>query len=251
MTYPKLSIVMPGIRVYNWDAVYQSIIKSFSGHFELIIVGPYQLTPTLQSHYNVKHVKDYGSPMRASQIGATLAEGEFITWTADDGVFLPGQLDALLTSFAAPDPPNVVIGKYTEGGDLHDDSYYLLGNAYPRTPYIDPSWWIFNLAVMRTHHFLELGGWDCRFEACPCGHADLAVRAQRDGSKVHFHKEAVLQCSHMPGTTGDHAPIHYAQTEHDSALYYEIHNDPRNVSRIAIPMDNWRNAPSVWTRRFT
>ena len=76
MEKPEISIILPGIRPYNWSKLYDSIVKSTTRRFELIVVGPYRPPDMLQNDiYNFKYVKDYGSPMRASNIGALLCEG--------------------------------------------------------------------------------------------------------------------------------------------------------------------------------
>ena len=96
-----LSIIMPGIRPQNWDAVYNSILNSTKRTFELIIVSPFSLTPYLASQGNVKYVKDFGNPTRASCIGATLAEGKYIDPSmADDALFLENAIDKNLDSTA-------------------------------------------------------------------------------------------------------------------------------------------------------
>jgi hypothetical protein len=75
----KLSIIMPAIRSDKWQKVYDSIQLDFP--WELIIVAPYD-NHTLPRH-NVKYIQDFGSPVRASCIGANLANGKYLTWIAD------------------------------------------------------------------------------------------------------------------------------------------------------------------------
>lgn len=169
---PEISITMGGIRPERWEKVYDSIVRSTHRTFELIIVGPYGLTPALQEKRNVKYVKDFGSPMRAYNIAAELAEGKVITWHADDGLFFDEALDEgvdLLYSMG-DNEKNVVIAKYFEGqnysgADAHPDAYYKLCNAYPRSPYIPVDWWIFNIAIMHRSFYERLGGFDCKFQS--------------------------------------------------------------------------------------
>jgi hypothetical protein len=54
----------------------------------------------------------------------------------------------------------------------------------------------------------------------------------------------------MPGTTGDHAPVHYAQTENDEMLFAVVYSNINSTTRKSIDFDNWQKAPSVWERRF-
>ena len=204
------------------------------------------------------------NPVRASQLASLVAEGKFLTWAADDGVYLEGALDRTIDYLE--NKPNksikdVVINNYFEDGTLacptpnttlaaESEDFLRLKVAYPYGSFIPDDWYIFNVATMYTEFFYELGGYDCRFEACPFAHSDLAARAQRSDAEVHVHNEAMLDCEHMPGTTGYHAPVHFAQLTHDQQLYSEIYDDPQSVNRTNIDLENWRLAPSVWERRF-
>lgn len=247
---PVLSIILPSIRNYNWNKVIDSIENNCKCSWELIICGPF---PNQQTN-NIKIIEDFGSPTRASQIAATLAEGKIITWTADDGVYINDGLTKAVDLMMEKEkvvPCPVVTAKYTEGdGIIHPDSYYKLVNAYPNCPCIDRSWWILNVGFLFRDDFFELGGWDCKYECCPLAHADLAVRAQGAGLPVYMlnSNEAILECSHTPGTTGDHAPVHFGQTEHDEGEYRNHYN--KGIIQPNIPLSNWRNSPAIWKRRF-
>jgi len=248
-----ISVLLPAIRKDNWVKLYNSLKESTSRNFELIIIGPYSLPPELQNIKCIKYIKDYGNPVRASQIGAMVAEGKYITWAADDGVFLEGALERAIDYLESkPDKhmKDVVINNYFEAGKVLPEHVLKLKVAYPHGNFIPDDWYIFNVATMHTDFFYELGGYDCRYEACPFAHSDLAVRAQRSGAEVHVHNEAMLRCGHMPGTTGDHAPIHFAQLTHDQQLYTDTYDNPRSVDRINIDLENWKDAPSIWERRF-
>jgi len=239
-----LSIILPSIRPHNLDKLYHSIICDC---FELIIISPYDLPDCLKQYKNIKYVRDFGSPVRASQIGATLAEGKYITWMADDGVYI-NSLDNIIKMLNNDDnTKNVVCCKYTEGdGIVHNDNYYLLQNAYPYVSCVKSNWWIFNLGIMHTSYFNSLGGWDCSFETTALSHADLALRAQLDNASVNMLQTVLIECTHMPNITGDHAPVHYAHTEHD-ANFYSIKNQH---PQIKIDINNWKNSPKIWSRRF-
>jgi hypothetical protein len=246
----KLSIVLPAIRVDRWDALYNSIQVDFP--FELIIVSPYALTPYLQSRDNVKYIRDWGSPMRASCLGANIAEGKYLTWAADDGVFFSETIKKAVNILDNDiNGRLVVVTKYLEAcSEVHPDWYYQLTIAYPKSPYIPDSWKIFNCAFLHTEYYQYLGGWDCIFEACPLGHADLAARAQRDGCTTTLIQDPLLDCTHMPGASGDHGPVYFAHIQNDDPLYSRIYNSPDCVHRVQIDINNWRKAPRRWSRRF-
>lgn len=244
---PKLSIVMPAIRINQWKKVYDSIQLDFP--WEIIIVSPYDYPAGLLPTHNVKYVKDMGSPMRASCIGASLAEGRYFTWIADDGIVIS---ETIKNAIAILDNDIngrlVVVTKYLEAcSEVHPDSYYKLTNAYPKSPYISDDWWIFNTAIMHTDYYDYLGGWDCIFETNAIGHADLAVRAQRDGCATIMLPEPLLNCSHGHE---DHKPIEEGHVNNDEPIYKSIYNSSDCMNRTKININNWKKTPMVWNRRF-
>lgn len=254
MTKPEISILMPGIRPQNWDAVYDSILTSTKRSFELIIVSPYALPPKLLEAKNVKYVKDFGSPVRASQIGATLAEGTYFVHTADDALFIPEALDKnidLLVSMGGS-IKDVVVAKYYEGQNgtskpLQPDSYFTLGGStWTKTKYIPDNWWLFNVALMYRDYFEELGGWDCAFEGTFYSHCDLAIRSQHDGATVKMSDFPLLDCDHGQS---DHPPIESAQTLSDKPLYFAKYDNYNHIQTITAT-SNWKSAQQVWSRRF-
>jgi len=250
-----LSIILPGIRPHKWLKLYESIVASFSGAFELIFIGP-ENSNDLIKFPNVRFIKDYGSPMRASQIGAVTAQGKILTWAADDCLYEKGSLDKAYGKIIGTEYKNVVTGKYTEGENPADwkiqlsYDYQRINFSYPKTKYVEDHWLIFNVALMHNQYFRELGGWDCQFEACPIGHTDLAVRAQRNRSQVFLLDDKILSCEHMPARSGDHGPVHDAHVEHDEPIYKDIYGSAACLDRISIDLENWRRAPAQWKRRF-
>lgn len=241
-----LSIILPSIRPHNLEKLYNSIRCR---DFELVIVSPYDLPENLKQHKNIKYVRDWGSPARAQQIGAVVSEGDIITWMADDAVYIR-ELDSLVDDLRTKHEKTVFCYKYSEGGSLiYHDECYKLKNVYPdykRIPYVKDNWWIFNVSFMHRSFFDELGGWDCEYEATSPAHTDLALRAQVDGAEAFMFNMSILECTHMMTTTGDHAPIHYAHTQHDEELYCTKNQNPT----VRIALDNWKRAPKVWARRF-
>lgn len=253
----QLSVICPGIRTTNWSKLYKSIGDSFSGKWELLFVGPYNLPDELKTKDNIQFICDWGSPIRAQQIGLTYAKGEWITWAADDGFYLPGALDIgfeLLDNYKM-DYKILVMGKYLEGdGDTEHmkekDYYYLSNHEASESPYL-PGWYLMlNVGIVSTKLLKEVGGWDCSFQACPMGYNDLAIRLQNYGVKFLVQNEIMFKCGHMPGTTGDHGPIHWAQLENDQPLFKKIYSVPDCIKRTKIDLNNWMNSPERWLRRF-
>lgn len=255
---PELSIVLPAIRQDRWDNLYDSILGATKRTFELIICSPLPLTPKLQALPNVKYVKDLGSPTRASNIAAMLAEGELITWIADDATLIPDSLDKNIDFLNEKSKhyKTVVMIKYFEGKNgtekaVLPDSYFLLNSSGNASPYIPNDWVLFNHVIMYRAFFDELGGWDNEFEACPMAHNDFAIRAQASGADVHLSPFPCLDCDHMEGDTGDHRPIYLIQTFSDQPKYQKRYRDPNWEERpTRLWFLSWKQYPAIWTKRF-
>lgn len=258
----KLSCLVPGIRTANWRKLYDSIGASCTKYdWEVIFVGPYPLPDNMKGLPNALWIEDWGSPIRCQQIALLAAQGEYVTWAADDGTFVPGALDIGFSFLhghnGITNPKIVVSGKYTEGnGDtspMRGNDYYVLSNHdasgnmdYPKT-YI-----MLNVGLVNRKLLYEIGGWDCSFEVCPMAYNDLAVRLQNYGCQFILQNELMFTCSHTPNREGDHAPIHDAQVYFDQPLFikhYGKRENPRPV-RTTIQLSNWLNAPDRWDRRF-
>lgn len=252
MTY-DLTVLVPGIRPQNWWALFKSIEASTKRTFEMIVISPYDLPKEFWNVNNVKAIKDYGSPIRCQQRGLTEAQGNWITWAADDGVFLPEMLDQAFD--VIEDYKTVVMGKYTEGDHFHplmlEKEYYRLryheGLAYETIP---KNYYMLNVGIISKQLLLEIGGWDCQFEVCPMAYIDLAIRVQRLGIVFKHQNKIMFKCSHTPNHEGDHGPIHDAQQQHDEPLFRTMYKNPSITERKEIDINNWKKVPEIWTRRF-
>jgi hypothetical protein len=255
MVEPKLTVLVPGIRVVNWYNLYQSVIDSFHGEFEIIFIGPYPPGAILQGEHNVRWIQDWGSPTRCQQIGLLQASGRFVTWAADDGVFLHGALDRAFELMEGKTNA-LVMGKYIEGADntqmpMSEDAYYILNNHdASRLDRLGKKYWMLNCGLVSKDMLLKYGGWDCQFEVCPMAYNDLAIRLQNAGIEFIIQNVVMYTCSHSPGTMGDHAPVHFAQIEHDQPLFNKIYDRPDANERKIIPIDTWEQSPERWERRF-
>lgn len=254
MTKPIISVLLPSIRYFYLEKFVESLDNACTKYFwELIIVGPYPLPKNLDSAANIRYIKDFGSPNRCQQIAAYNATGKYLVNGADDGLWVNGAIDELL-NFAGDvckTPKDVITTKYCENDLIvQPDSYYKINNAYPRSPHVDDSWWIFNSLLIQREYFEYLGGWDSIFQTTCFAHADLAIRGYRDGANVHLFPKSIINCTWQEGYTGDHGPVAKAFEEHDSPLYKNIYNDPNCINRIRIPFDNWKRVSSIWQYRF-
>lgn len=249
----KLSVLCPAIRPINWERLFYSIEKSFSGDFELILISPLDLPEELRNEPRIKLIKSFASPMVCQQMALIEARGEYITWAADDGVFCDGALDLAFSKLDG-DYKTVIMGKYIEGDQfgtsMLNNEYYILSNHKASNfSFIEPGRWMLNVGIVSKKVLEEVGGWDCEFEVCPMAFNDLSIRLQRYGCKYIIQDEIMFRCSHMGGTSGDHAPIHNAQIQHDEPLFWEKfrHN---GHTRIKIDINNHEKQSKVWKRRF-
>lgn len=256
MNKPELSILLPSIRPQNLEVLYESILSSTKRTFELIVVGPYPLPKKLQDLKNVKYVKDFGSPTRCTNIAFQLSEGQIITDVADDALYLPNSLDESIDLlYSMPyDYKNVVIHSYYESqGRVNEhfqgESYYKLNGAdCSRSKYIPDDWWIFNSFVMYREFFEIMGGLDCTYEATAMAHLDQAVRYQKEGAIVQLAKTPITSCDHGQS---DHGPIEVGQIHFDQPLYQLKYGNPSWVmNEMMMDINNWKNSPTVWERRF-
>jgi hypothetical protein len=254
---PEISIVMPAIRTDNWIRVYESIQNSTNRNFELIIGSPYELPVELRGYKNIKIVKDWGSPTRASQIASMLIEGKYVFPTySDDSIFIKNAIDENLNLLISlgDSIKNAVVCKYSESENYsaptryQNDDYYKLVNAYKTNPEIvNKDWWIYNTVFMHSEYFLNMGGFDCSFQACPYSHADLAIRCQSDGANVVMSNHPIIMCDH---NQSDHMPIEISQIYEDAPVFNRKYSKEIDKSKIKIDLMNWRSAPSVWKHRF-
>ena len=258
---PEISILLPSIRNDRLPAFYSSIAASTKRSFELIVVGPHNLPGMLLGAMNVKHVRDFGSPNRAQCIALSLAEGDIVTWLTDDAMLLPGAIDAHieLLRVMGNDCRNVIVGRYREGSSdheralVHPDVYFQVVGSPASSSHITDGTWLFNVAFVHRQIFDDLGGFDPRFEGTWCAHTDLAIRAQE---LIHAHVQMsgieLMVCDHMPGTSGDHRPIHECQLGHDEPLIQSIYRDPdwKSKRKAYIDPSSWKSEQTIWNRRF-
>jgi hypothetical protein len=253
-----LSIIMPAIRPERWVGVVESIEKAYSGKWELVIVSPYPLPAELQADSRIKYARDFGNPVRASNIAGSLCEYDLITWTADDAVYLPNSLNNMVGVYEEMDSLiNVVVAKYYEGEEgahkpLQDDRYFKVNGAGINLYKIPDNYWLYNVALMSSRHLRELGYWDIDFESTWPAHTDMAIRSQHLGAVVRTSPSPALNCGHMPGETGDHKPIHDAHITHDVP---QLQRKWGRRTRLAADnrkpcVSDWKNSDRVWNRRF-
>lgn len=252
-----ISVLIPSIRSNLLNKLYDSISKSFKGNWELVVISPYALPKYLMDRNNVKFITDFGSPIRCRQIGLIACGGKYICYAADDCTFLPDALDETFNLIKDKDYKTVVLGKYSEGMpnniETLKDEYYKLSYHAPHKALMQrmgKDYYFINTGLVSKEFMMEIGGFDCSYEACAMACCDLSIRMQNEGAKIIVQKNGLFNSTHMAGTSGDHAPIHNAQMEHDHPLFQNTYWNPENFNRGKIDINNWEKAPDRWERRF-
>lgn len=253
----KLSVLVPSIRPQNLEKLYKSVEKAFSGTFEFVVASPYELPSFLKEKDNVQYIQTWRSPIAAQQQALVGSRGEFITFAADDGVYLPNCLDIAYKTLENEPYTTIVTGKYQEGERVNDcmekDDYYILStHESMQLPGVPKDCYMLNVGLIYRSLLIDLGGWDASlFQVCPLAYTDFAIRAYRFGCKFILQQEPMFECGHMPGETGDHKPIHNAQIFHDQPLFNGIYCMPSTyLMRQNISVNNWRNSAEKWAERF-
>ena len=258
---PEISVILPSIRPKLLPAFYDSLCKSTTRQFELIVVGPYPLPQELEQYKNIKYARDFGNPTRAQNIALLLSEGRIVTWQADDAIMLPGAVDKHvdLLDEMGNGLKNVVIAKYQEGQigsaareKMHPDSYFTVDTTPAASPYLPANLWLFNVAFMHREFLEALGGFDAAYEGTWVSQTDLAIRAQAAGATVKMSGLPCMVCDHMPGSTGDHQPIEECQTFYDQPRIQKMYGNPtwQQTIKLDAQIMNWKLAQTIWTRRF-
>lgn len=253
-----VSVLMPAIRVNNWERMYQTLKDSCKTHtFELVLVSPFDLPENLKKYNNVKLIKDFGHPTRAAQIGLSNCEGRLLYHCVDDALFYPDVIDNCINVYDAfCSKKDVINMRYREGKDFSGQEFdinFWFAHYHDelRLTGIKREWMISLHPLMSTDYLKELGGWDCQFEYINHPSHDLMFRVQADGGRIINSTRDATTCNHYGGRSVDHASIHDAQTYNDLPIFREMYSK-ENIAyeRIKIPLDNWKNTSDYWNRRF-
>lgn len=254
----EISVLIPSIRPHLLEGVYNSIAKSSSMQsWELIIISPYPLPETIKDKQNVTYIYDAGTPIRGRQRGLMAAKGNYICYAADDVTFYSNSLDIAYNSLRNTEYKTLVLGKYLEGTEdnpfMKSDEYYLLFTHDFLKPVMAnfPIYYkLLNTGLISTKLMLEIGGFDCSFEACAMACCDLSIRLQNYDVKIIVQQEPIFHSTHLPYGQGDHEPIHNAQVTHDQPRFLSMYLNSQGTRRTIINIDNWKDAPDWWSRRY-
>lgn len=246
-----ITFIIPSIRITKLRPMYDSIKRSYSGKFKVIIISPYPQTEDMTLD-NVKWIMDKGNPVRCHQLAIEYVDTPLVTWMADDGLYVNGRLDECVA--ACQEPNDVITLKYLEGsnpnGDMTlDDYYYFMYHKDLRDlAGIPDGCHIISFAIMHTSLLKAVGGFNCIYESIAMAHCDLAIRLKKYGAQFFISPEVIIVLEHQPNLEGDHAPIHNSQTEHDKPAFDAIWREPNDL--VTVQLDAWKEVGDVWGRRF-
>ena len=254
----KLSIILPSIRTHNLDRFYDSVQGSCQEYdWEIVVASPFDLPESLSNKNNVKLIKTFDKIPVCIQRATKLAEGELICHLVDDCELLPSSLDQSIDFFKDTCSKKdalcltyVELANYMVSPERWRVKSILEGSEWAhefQSPFINPEWFVFVQPMMLRRRFIELGGMDCQFEYSNHAHHDLAFRLQIQGGNVHVPPFMISVAAHMPERTGDHGPVHDAQTGPDQKRFNQLYQYERTP---VINYNNWEECSGRWERRF-
>ena len=253
-----VSVIVPGYRHWEWNRLIESTKESVGDlSFEIIFVGPDvgeagppKKAPPVVLGENCTFIRDLGAPGRCLQRGAVEAKGKYLTWACDDGVFTKGSLSRAVNYLEDQKNKKLALAlNYYEGGDIRViDFFRPRYHADQQMPGIKEEYRTSAMFMCDTEYYKELGGLDCRFEHVNFNIHDFMFRVYNDGGEVQVFMEAVIDIAwdvHAP----DYVPVRRAYLETDLPLYQEMYSVDQS-DRTTIPLDNWKESPEVWEKRF-
>ena len=254
-----ISFVIPSIRPEKLQGVYDSLLASWHGNFEVVVVSPKEQVPLkLNPRGSIQWIVDFGCPSRAMQIGWINSKAGWIFNATDDCEFFSDAINKAWKTLHKHefDYKTIITTPFTESDRW---SKWML------TPFYYHAWWHANLRSFNIpfHYKLvmngliskqlmqETGGWNCMFESTAWAFNEFSIRAQALGARIIIQNERSNHCVWSPGATGDHGPVSDACTLHDELLFYGIYhakNSERSRNK-PISVDNWRYVAAKWPRR--
>lgn len=248
-----ISLIVPSIRPHNWQRFLNSVQNSCTKYnWEVVFIGPFNNERAMEN-LPIKWIKSYDTVPVCLQLGSREASGKLIFHTVDDGLLLPNSLDLAIDFYNTNCYNDILNCRYTEGpnfsGRPFPENYWKAG-YYPQhygQKYVDPTWNLSVQPLLLKRTFIEFGGLDCSFGYSNHPHIDANFRWQQAGLAIINSPTEITIADHMPGLSGDHAPICNTQEGPDSIKFNELWNSPRKTK---IPYDNFIPFLGTWKARF-
>ena len=253
----KVSIIVPSINPDKWLPMYYGMTNSCRNHkFEFIFVGPYY-NNQLNGIGNIKFIRDFGSPSRCFQIGSLLAEGEYLGWAADDYLIEENAFDLTFEYIEKENIKDDGINLlHSEGpnftGNQHLDMNYWNAHTHAdlRFPGVRSDWTTHCAFMYKTETWHRFGGLDCGFEHVNMNTHDLGFAIQANGGRIIHSPCRVYRADWAPWDNNNKLPIQCAWEENDKPRFMDLYSDKDYAFHRKISIDNWKNCPTHWPRRF-
>lgn len=268
----KLSIIVPTIRPHNLRELWTSTEKAVNGRYpwEMAAIGPRDVESGAEwVGGRWRFIADDGSPCHCQQRALLHCRGEYVTWAADDGVWLPGSLDRDWDDDA-------ILCKYMEGRpDLRDqrwqgvdpvtrmdviafargdvglnpdmvasDDFWTIGyHKGARVSGVTPNANLLLLGILKRDLVLSVGGFDEGYETAAQAQIDLGLRLQANGTKFMVWQHIVQALGYEP--KAERGPLQGAYEE-DEKRYKHLWREPRQA---VLPISPDADKPQQWARR--
>ena len=249
-----ISILCPSVRINNIPHVYKTISDNIGPYtFELVVVSPFAIghfdlaPPT----YKVKFVQDCGSANRAMQIAGYMAEGHLVMNAADDATFLPGlktTIDQYYENECTKHQYMIAV-QYTEDYRPRMRNYWITHTHDDlRLPTV-PNTTFSAVHLCSRWYWHHLGGYDCIYQNPNFSCIEFMLRAIKEGGvKIELSQEVAYDVKWTQGDSETiRKPVHFSTLEEDIPLFKKRAQEGYST---CISVDNWKNSPPVWKRRF-
>lgn len=255
----KISLIIPSIHPESWVKSLEMMgLACRDNSFQIIGVGPYLPPKTLEGEKSFRYLTDYGSPSRCLQAASLICEGEYITWCPDDARIENGAFDACVDFFEKNLTENDgICVKYSEGqnytGNQADNNNYWMAYTHDglRQPGVRYGWFGSAVFFYKKTLFDKFGGLDCSFEHINLNAHDLSFRIQAKGGRIVPSPVKVLSVDWNPDSTRPiYKPIFDSYYQNDEPLFKRIYSDTMVAFNREIKLDNWKDTPTIWKRRF-
>lgn len=262
----ELSMCLASIRPQYLKNVYETALKACKRYsWELIVISPFDLPSDLVGIENIKHIKEFGNPVRATMAGMAACEGKITITPCDDGYFAPDSLDQSIDLWNSincglSEHKNCIVCKYREGegfmntgGESFPIEYWNM-NYHLNVPHTEPHWKIAPQPMIGLDYLKKIGGFCNEFECMSFACWDICCRIQRDGGVFHLSPTEIMIANNVgaygseseeEAKIGGHSAIFNAHSV-DYNKFFEINSK----NRININFDDWKKIPNVWHRRW-
>ena len=267
----KLSIIVPTIRPENLRALHESTANAINGRYEweMVAIGPRNENSFGFVSYTERFLQDDGSPCHCQQRALLHCQGDYVTWAADDGIWLPGSLDrdwdddAILCKYMEGRPnwdddrwqgmdPKLRrdVQSYSRGevGLNPDmvalDSFWTIGyHKGAQVSGASPDSQLLCLGIIKRSLLLDVGGWDEGYETAAQATVDLGLRLQACGTKFTLWSSIVQALGYDPKAERTALNAAYDADMQRYKILWE------GGSRGRLPIGPDADKPQQWARR--